>query len=118
MNNKAVHKDPPPQRESFTELLGQLAKNSAAVVRDEIELVIRRIREKVTAGRRGVLLVATGAVISAAAFMSLCAALIICLTAYMAPAMAALVIGVVLAVLGGVIAFIGFQHLKKSVLET
>ena len=50
--------------------------------------------------------------------MSLCAALIICLTAYMAPAMAALVIGVVLALLGGVIAFIGYQQLKKSVLET
>jgi hypothetical protein len=37
---------PTPQRESFTELLGQLAKHSAAVVRDEIELGIRRIREK------------------------------------------------------------------------
>ena len=118
MTNKAGHPDPTPQRESFTELLGQLAKHSAAVVRDEIELVIRRIRDKVTAGRRGVVLVATGAVISLAAFMALCAALIIGLTAYMAPAMAALVTGVALAVLGGVLAAIGSQQLKKAVLET
>ena len=118
MNNKAVRKDPTTQRESFTELLGQLAQNSAAVVRDEIELVIRRIREKVTAGRRGVVLVATGAVISLAAFMSLCAALIIGLTAHMAPAIAALVTGVALVLIGGVIAFIGYQQVKKSVLQT
>jgi len=118
MNNKAGHPDPTPQRESFTELVGQLAQNSAAVVHDEIELVIRRVREKVTVGRRGVVLMATGAVISLAAFMALCAALIIGLTAYMAPAMAALVTGVALAVLGGVMAAIGYQQLKKAVLET
>jgi hypothetical protein len=118
MNNKGVSNDPTTQRESFTELLGQLAKNSAAVVRDEIELVIQRIREKVRAGRRGVVLVATGAVISVAAFMSLCAALIIGLTSYMAPAIAALATGVALALIGGVIAFLGYQQLKKSVLET
>ena len=85
MNNKVVNKDPTTQRESFTELLGKLANNSAAVVHDEIELVIQRIREKVSAVRSGVLTVATGAVISFAAFLSLCAALIIELTSYMAP---------------------------------
>jgi hypothetical protein len=118
MHNQAVSKDPTSQRESFTELLGQLAQNSAAVVRDEIALVIRRIRDKVRAGGRAVVLVATGAVISLAAFLALCAALIIGLTAYMAPAMAALVTGVALALLGGVMAAIGYQQLKKAVLET
>jgi len=82
MNNKAENKDPTTQRESFTELLGQIANNSAAVFHDEIELVIQRIREKVTAVRSGILTVATGAVISFAAFMSFCAALIIELTLY------------------------------------
>ena len=77
MNNKAVNKDPTTQRESFTELLGQLANNSAALFHDEIELVIQRIHEKVRFVRSGVLTVATGAIISFAAFMSLCAALII-----------------------------------------
>ena len=118
MNNKVVNKDPTTQRESFTELLGQLANNSAARVHDEIELVIQGIREKVRAVRSGVLTVATGAVISFAAFMSLCAALIIGLTSYMAPVIAALVTGAVLALIGVVIAFIGYKQLKKSILKT
>ena len=116
MDIKVVNKDPTTQRESFTELLGQLANNSATVVHDEIELVIQGIREKVRAARSGVLTVATGAVISFAAFMSLCAALIIELTSYMAPVIAALVTGVALALMGVVIAFIGYKRLKKSIL--
>jgi VIT1/CCC1 family predicted Fe2+/Mn2+ transporter len=118
MNNKAENKDPTTQRDSFSELLGQIANNSAAMVHDEIELVIQGIREKVRAVRSGVLKVATGAVISFAAFMSLCAALIIALSSYMAPVIAALVTGAALALLGTVIAFIGYRQLKKSIRKT
>ena len=118
MNTKAVKKDSATQRESFTELLGQLANNSAAVFHDEIELVIQRIHEKVKAVRSGVLTVATGAVISFAAFLSLCAAWIIELTSYMAPVMAALVTGAALALIGVVIALIGYKRLKRSILKT
>jgi hypothetical protein len=113
MNNKAENKDPSPQRESFTELLGQLAANAAGIFHDEIELVIQGIHEKVRAVRSGVLTVAAGAVISFAAFLSLCAALIIGLTAYMAPVIAALVTGAALALIGVVIAFIGYKKLNK-----
>jgi hypothetical protein len=118
MNNNVVNKDPTIQRESFTELLGQLVNNATAMFHDEIELVIQGIREKVRAVRSGVLTVATGAVISFAAFMSLCAALIIGLTAYMAPVIAALVTGAALALIGLVIVFIGYKQLKKSILKT
>ena len=118
MNNKVVNKDPTTQHKSFTELLGQLANNSAAVVHDEIELVIQGIREKVRAVRCGVITVAIGAVICFAAFMSLCAALIIGLTSYMAPVIAALVTGAALALIGVVIAFMGYKQLKKSILKT
>jgi hypothetical protein len=118
MNNNVVNKDPATQRESFPELLGQLVNNATAMFRDEIELVVQGIREKVRAVRSGVLTVATGAVISFAAFMSLCAALIIGLTAYMAPVIAALVTGAALALIGLVIVFIGYKQLKKSILKT
>jgi len=117
MNNKAVNKDATTQRESFTELLGQLANNSSAVFHDEIELVIQGIREKERAVRSGVLTVAAGATISFAAFMTLCAALIIELTSYMTPVMAALVTGAALALIGVVIAFIGYKQLKKKILK-
>jgi len=118
MNNNVANKDPATQRESFSELLGQLVNNATAMFRDEIELVVQGIREKVRAVRSGVLTVATGAVISFAAFMSLCAALIIGLTSYMAPVIAALVTGAALALIGVLIAFIGYKQLKKSNLKT
>lgn len=113
MNNKVVNLDPTTERESFGELLGQLAKNSAAVVHDEIQLVIQGIREKVKAAFSGVLLIVIGVVIGVVAFMCLCAALIIGLTSYMEPVIAALVTGVGFSLVGVIIAFIGYRLLKK-----
>ncbi|MBI4965323.1 MAG: phage holin family protein [Desulfobacterales bacterium] len=114
MNGKAANKSSTPVRESFTELLGQLANSSAAMVHDEIELLIQGIREKVRAVRGAVFTIAIGAVIGLAACMSLCAAMIIGLTSYMAPVFAALVTGATLAIVGIAIAFIGYRQLKKT----
>ena len=113
MNNKLVDKDSETQRDSFSELLGQLAYNSATVVHDEIELVIQGIREKVTVVRSGVMILVMGAVVSFAAFMCFCAVLIIWLTSYMALIMASLITAAVLALAGGIIVFIGYRELKK-----
>ncbi len=115
MNN---NKDSTTQRDSFTELLGQLASNSSAVVHNEIELVIQGVREKATVARSGVVTVAIGADIGFAAFLSLCAAAIIGLTSYMSLIMAALVTGSALAVVGAVIVLIGCKQLKTSILKT
>jgi predicted phage tail protein len=115
MDNKIVNTDPATKRESLTELLEQLAGNSAAMVHDEIQLVIQGIREKVAAFRTGVLTIVIGAVIIFAAFMYLCAALIIGLTSYMAPVIAALITVAVLAIIGGIIAYIGYKQLKKAI---
>lgn len=118
MDNKVVDKGSSTERAAFTELLGELANNYAAVVHDEIELVVQRIREKVRAVRRGILTFAIGAVIGFSAFLSFCAALIIELTSYMPPAIAALVTGAALGLIGFLIAFIGYKKLKKSVPKT
>ena len=114
MNIDVENKDPAAGRESFSELLGQLFKYSAVMVHDEIELVIQGIREKARSIRNGALTVAAGVFISFAAFLSLCAALIIELASYMAPVYAALVTAAALAFVGVVIAFIGYTQLKKS----
>ena len=118
MNSKVANNGTTTQRDTLSEMLGQLANNSADVVHNEIELVIQGIREKATAVRSGIVTVVTGAAISFAAFLSLCAALIIGLSSYMAPIMAALVTGAALALIGVVIAFIGYRQLKKSIRNT
>jgi hypothetical protein len=114
MNINVENKDPAAGRESFSELLGQLFKYSAVMVHDEIELVIQGVREKVRNIRNGALTVAAGVFISFAAFLSLCAALIIKLASYMAPVYAALITAAALAFVGVVIAFAGYTQLKKS----
>jgi len=114
MSNKMVNKDTITQRDSLSELIGQLANNSATVVHDEIELVIQGIREKTTAGRSGVITIVLGAGIGFVAFMCLCAALIVGLTSYMTLIMASLVTGVALALVGGIIAFISDNHQRLN----
>lgn len=114
MDAKEVNKDSTAHRESFTELLGRLANTSAAVFHDEIELVSQGIREKMVAARSGALAIVTGAVIGLIALMSLCAALIIELTSYMAPAIAALSVGAALACIGVGLVLIGFNKLKQQ----
>lgn len=113
MNNQVVNLEPTTQRESFSELLGDLAKNSAALVHNEIQLGIQRTTEMVKAAISGALLIVTGAMIGFAGFICLCAALIIGLTSYLEPVIAALVTGVAFAIVGVAIAFIGYRLLKK-----
>lgn len=114
MNIDLDNEDPLAKRESFTELLGQLYTQSAVMVHDEIELVIQGVREMVKNFRNGALMIAAGVFIGCAAFLSLCAALIIELASYMAPVYAALVTAAALALVGVVIVFIGYTRLKQS----
>ncbi|MFP5265026.1 MAG: phage holin family protein [Blastocatellia bacterium] len=105
------------QRESFGELLGQLANNSAALVRDEIALAKQEMSEKVTSFRSGVVTTAIGGVVALLGVLALIAAAIIGLAHYMDAGLAALVVGVVLAVVGGIIAFAGIGRLKRTSLK-
>jgi len=113
MSNKSVNTDDAAHNGSFSELLIQLAKSSAVVVHDEIELLIQRSREMLQAARKGVIFIATGVAISFAAFMCLCAALIIGLTSYMSPVIAAIVTGLALALVGIIMVINGYRQLKQ-----
>lgn len=118
MSTKVEHKNLAAPRESFTELLEQLANNFASVVHDEIALVVQGVREQVSAVCGGVFTIVAGTFIIFAALMSFCTALIIILASYMAPVMAALVTGTALAFFGGIVALIGYKQLKKAILKT
>lgn len=105
------------QRESFGELLGQLANNSAALVRDEIALAKQEMSEKVSSFRAGVVTTAVGGGIALLGVLALIAAAIIGLAHYMDAGLAALIVGVVLALIGGIIAFVGIGRLKRTSLK-
>jgi hypothetical protein len=105
------------QRESFGELLAQLVSHSASLVRDEIKLVKQEMLEELQSSRSGAITLVIGAALVWIALLTLCAAVVIGLSVFMGPGMAALVTGAGLVVIGGAIAFIGFRQLKKTTLK-
>jgi len=105
------------QRESFGELLGQLVSHSASLVRDEIKLAKQEMLEELQSFRSGAITLVIGAALVWIALLSLCAAVVIGLSVFMGPGMAALVTGAGLVVVGGTIAFIGLRQLKKTMLK-
>jgi len=104
-------------RKSIGELLGQLANNSAALVRDEISLARQEMSEKIKSFRSGVVTVAIGAVVGLIAVLTLTAAAVIGLAHLMDAGYAALIVGGVLAIIGGIIAFNGINRLKQTSLK-
>ena len=104
-------------RQSFGELLGQLATNSAALVRDEIELARHEVSEKVVALRVGIIVLAAGTLIALIAILTLTAAAVIGLSRYVGPGNAALIIGGTLGLIGGAIALTGLRQIKRASLK-
>jgi hypothetical protein len=106
------------QREStISELLGELAKSSAALIRDEITLAKQEVREKLSAFQLGLIVIAIGAVIGFVALITLCAAVVIALAAYVGAWQAALIVGTILALTAGVTASVGLRRLKQTSLK-
>jgi uncharacterized membrane protein YqjE len=105
------------QRESFGELISQLANNSAALVRDEIDLVKQEMREKISRLRSAVTLIAIGAVVGLFAVLALMAAAIIGLGHLVGMGVSALIIGIVLAVAAAIPVFSGLGQLKRTNLK-
>jgi VIT1/CCC1 family predicted Fe2+/Mn2+ transporter len=113
MDKKEATKGSALQHQSLAEMLGTLVRSSATVVRDEIELVIQRFREKVNALQRGMLLLCSGVLFAFAGVLCVGAAAIIGLSLYMSAVIAALIVGAVFALTGVVIASIGYRQLQK-----
>lgn len=103
-------------RESFGQLLGQLANHSGQLVRDEMALAKQELRESVRSLSVGLTTLIIGAVIGAIALATLSAAAVIGLAHFMDAGYAALIVGGALALIGGSLAFIGVNRLKRTTL--
>jgi hypothetical protein len=117
MDNKTATRDPGLKNESLSDLLGQLAADSATLVREEVGLAKQEFSEKMQAFRNGGIMIAVGAVIGLVAFVTLWAAFIIWLTGFLAPEVAAAVTGAGLALIAAIITFAGVRLFKKTTAE-
>jgi uncharacterized membrane protein YqjE len=104
-------------RESFGELLSQLASTSAALIRDQIELAKEEMRENLARLRSGLVTLAVSMVLGLLALFTLCAAAVIGLGILIGIGMSALIIGLGLALIGGIVGSSGIRRLKRARLK-
>lgn len=98
---------------SIRPLLNQLAEDSGALVRQEIALAKAEIRETVQATASGATRIAIGGAIAAVAGLVLTAFLVLLLGALLENYwLAALIVGLALALVGGILAMAGVRRLR------
>jgi uncharacterized membrane protein YqjE len=105
------------RRESLGELIGDLASQSASLVRDEVALARQELQQKLKTVQSASLVVAIGAVIALIATLALCAAVIIALAEYVGPWQSALIVGLILGMAAGVVLSIGVSRFKRTNLK-
>jgi hypothetical protein len=109
------------QRESFGGLLGDLAGQSAGLVRDEINLARQEVKEKLQSYKGALVLLCIGGVIGLFAAGILCAAFVIWLGEQIGMATAAALTGLGLTLLAGVLLLYArsvFSHLSLKPEQT
>jgi uncharacterized integral membrane protein len=108
-----IKEDPMRSRESLTELIGNLANQSASLVRDEVALAKQELSEKVASFRSSVVVIAAGAAVGLLATLALVTAAIAGLSVFLDVWLSALIIGLVLAVVAGIVVSTGVASLKR-----
>jgi hypothetical protein len=118
MNQRELETSEPREpRESFGELLSQLASTSAALIRDQIELAKEEMRENLARLRSGLVTLAVSVVLGLLALFTLCAAAVIGLGILVGIGTSALIIGLGLALFCGILASSGIRRLKRAHLK-
>jgi hypothetical protein len=115
MNNELKENFFIPKRETFKDILKQIVNHSSLLIRDEIGLLKQELREKLQDARGGAILLGVGFAFLLAALIILSAAVVIGLSHYISPGLAALFTGVVLGIVGFLAVLNGIKMLKEKV---
>lgn len=103
------------REESLGELFGDLAQETSTLIRQEVALAKAEMTQKAAETGKNVGMIAAGGAVLYAGFLAILAAIIVGLgEAGMAWWGAALLVGVIVAVVGGVLAWKAIQDLKSA----
>ena len=105
------------EHESLGKLLGELASQSASLVRDEVALAQQEIRENLKTVQAAVMMLIAGGVLFLVSLLALCTASIVALSVYLSLWQSALLVGVLIAVIASVITAIGIGQFKQAKLR-
>jgi hypothetical protein len=111
----AMHEVPHPKDErSLGELFGELAREVSTLVRQEAQLAKTEMSQKLSRVGKDVGFLAAGGAVLYAGLLALIAALILMLANAMPVWVAALLVGLVVAGIGGFLVFKGLDNLKRE----
>jgi len=100
---------------SLGELFGELARETGTLVRQEVELARTEMTGKVSRAGRGAAMVGAGGAVAYAGFLVLAAAVVALLVEMGLDLwIAALIVGIVLAAVGGLLAYQGQNTIKRT----
>jgi hypothetical protein len=105
------------RRESWGELIGELAGQLVGLARDEVALARRELEQKLKTVQSAAAVVAIGAIIALIATLSVCAAVIIALAEFVGPWQSALIVGLILGIAAGATILFGVSRFKRTSLR-
>lgn len=106
--NTAVRNEP-----SLGELFGELSQETSLLVRQEVQLATAEIKGKATKAGKDIALIAGGGLVAYTGMLAIVAALILGLSNWMDPWVAAFLVGAVLAIVAAVLINTGLKQLKE-----
>jgi cytochrome c biogenesis protein CcdA len=105
----------PPEKKSVFKLIGELPALISALIRDEIESLKQELVTRLKAAGIGMGFFAGAAVFAYFGAFALLATAILVLAVFLWPWLAALIVAVLLFVIAGILALIGYRRLQKGV---
>jgi hypothetical protein len=117
INGNVGARGAPSDQESASGLLGRLMNDATALLRNEVALAKSEFRETINTLKIAVGSMATGGAVLIVGLFSLTAAAILALAQVMAAWAAALVVGIVLAIVGLILLQAGKKKLEPSALS-
>ncbi|MDR6773852.1 phage holin family protein [Azospirillum sp. BE72] len=104
----------PRQDRPLAGLFADLARESANLARSEIALAKAELTDKATKAAGGVAFIAVGGLVAFAGVLVLLAAAVLGLSNVLAPWLSALIVGVVVLAVGGILAYVGKNRLSPA----
>jgi uncharacterized membrane protein YqjE len=101
-------------RQSLGELFRQLAENASELIRHELELAKKEMLEKLKTCRAATIALGIGALLGVLGLFMLCAACFIGLAAHLGYGVSALSLGILLTLVGTVVAVSAVQKFKRT----
>jgi Zn-dependent protease with chaperone function len=101
------------EERTLGDLFAELSEETSMLIRQEMQLAKAEVSQKVSKASKNITVLAVGGIVAYVGFLALTAALILGLAELMTPWLAALLVGIVMAVIGYFLIQKGISTLKQ-----